>query len=129
MQDGKIYSLDLDTFTEAGNILKASRVTPTISAKGERLFMSQLYVDMQTGVGLPSGQGSDPKVMLEWSDDGGNTWSMVRTASMGKVGQFLARARWWGLGSFRHRMFRLSITDPVRRNILAAYADVERGSR
>lgn len=129
VQDGKLYSLDLDTFTEAGNILKATRVTPVVSAKGERLFMSQLYVDMQTGVGLASGQGSDPKAMLEWSDDGGNTWSMVRTASMGRMGQFQARARWWGLGSFRSRMFRLSITDPVRRNILAAHADVEKGSR
>jgi hypothetical protein len=75
---------------------------------------------MQTGVGLASGQGSDPKAMLQWSDDGGHTWSNEQWASIGKIGERLARVRWRRLGRSRDRVFKVTITDPVRVVILGA---------
>ena len=126
--NGKLYQLSETAYSEDGDILEAIRVTAPISGEGERLFMSSLQVDFETGVGTVSGQGQDPQAMLEWSDDGGRTWSNIYTASMGKLGQYNARTIWRRLGSFRNRQFRLSVTDPVRRIILGAFADVKKGS-
>ena len=47
-----------------------------------------LTINMERGVGLVSGHGSDPSIYLDWSDDGGHTWCSKRSASMGKIGAF-----------------------------------------
>lgn len=125
---GKVYSLDDNTFDEDGAILPAIRVTPPVAAEAARVFMSELQVDFQAGVGLNTGQGSDPQAILAWSDDGGNTWSNEHWRPIGRMGQYTARAIWRRLGSFRNRMFRLTITDPVRRCIVGAYAKIEKGA-
>lgn len=72
-------------------------------------------------------QGEDPKLMLEWSDDNGATWSNQRTASLGKVGEYQTRVKFHRLGQSRNRVFRISISDPVKRVILGAEIDAVSG--
>lgn len=124
-ENGNLYALDLDYFSDNGDAMPAIRTTGHVS-NPDYLWMifDALQVDMETGVGLQNGQGSDPKVILEWSDDGGHTWSNEHEASMGKVGKYRARARWTRMGRSRDRVFRLTITDPVKRAILGASAKV-----
>jgi hypothetical protein len=86
-------------------------------------------VDVEAGVGLSTGQGDDPQMMVRWSDDGGHTWSNLRTVTMGRIGQYRARARLRRLGSGRDRVFEISISDPVKRVILGAAVDAEGLSR
>lgn len=129
MSTGKLHRLDLDANTEDGEILEAMRVTPPMSSPGgERLFMASLQVDFEPGVGTATGQGQDPQAMLDWSDDGGRTWSNVYTAPMGKMGEYRTRTIWRRLGSFRNRSFRLRITDPVKRVIVGASATITKGA-
>jgi len=74
-------------------------------------------------VGLNSGQGSDPEVMLRWSDDGGHTWSYEHWKKMGKIGQYGYRTLWRRLGmttQIRDRVYEVSGTDPVRLYIMGA---------
>jgi hypothetical protein len=123
--NGRIYELDLDAYTDDGATLRALRRTQHQSAEGRRLFWSSLQVDMEPGVGLSSGQGSDPQAMLRWSDDGGRTWSSEHWRSMGRLGQYRTRAIWRRLGQSRDRVYELAITDPVKRVIVDAWADVE----
>lgn len=123
--NGRIYELDLDVYTDDGVTLRALRRTQHQSAEGRRLFWSSLQVDMEPGVGLSSGQGSDPQAMLRWSDDGGRTWSSEHWRSMGRLGQYRTRAIWRRLGQSRDRVYELAITDPVKRVIVDAWADVE----
>jgi hypothetical protein len=123
--NGRTYELDLDAYTDDGATLRALRRTQHQSAEGRRLFWSSLQVDMEPGVGLPSGQGSDPQAMLRWSDDGGRTWSSEHWRSMGRLGQYRTRAIWRRLGQSRDRVYELAITDPVKRVIVDAWADVE----
>jgi len=76
--------------------------------------LSELYLDMETGVGLQSGQGSDPMITLEVSKDNGRTWSNPRMLSMGQIGQYSTRVIARRFGSSRDFVFRFRLTDPVK---------------
>lgn len=72
--------------------------------------------------------GVDPRIMLDWSDDGARTWSALRLwRSMGRQGAYLTRLRWLKLGQARQRVLRLQVTDPVRRSLIGFYLDTETG--
>jgi len=90
------------------------------------LTHGRLQIDMETGVGLTSGQGSDPKVYLDWSDDGGRTWSNQRAASIGRKGKYRARAVWNRLGRSHDRVYRITWSDPVKRVVLGATLNPEK---
>lgn len=127
-ESGKVYSLDFDTYTDNGDAIRRERTTQTISAEGDRLFFSRLVIDMETGVGLATGQGSDPEVMLEYSDDGGHTWSNIKIGKIGKTGEYARVVRFGPTGQSRNRVWRLSMTDPVKFALFGASAWVERGT-
>jgi Neuraminidase (sialidase) len=76
-------------------------------------------LDMDVGVGLES--GDDPKVSLRTSKDGGKTWSNELIRSIGKVGEYSKRVIWNRVGGGRKVVFEVTITDPVKRNIVGAY--------
>jgi hypothetical protein len=127
-ETGEVYGLDLDTYTDAGDPIKRIRATQTTIA-AKRLFFGQLTVDMETGVGLTSGQGSAPLLMLRYSSDGGHTWSNEKTASIGAIGNYGARVRFGPSGSARGgRVWEISCTDPVRFAVFGADVDVEAGT-
>lgn len=123
--NGKIYYLDLDTYTEDGETMQAIAHSPPIWRDNRRFSMSEFRVDFDAGVGLTSGQGSDPQIMLQWSDDGGNTWSNEHWRDMGKIGEYYKRAVWRRLGGSRERTMRITISDPVKRQILGGYAEIQ----
>jgi len=72
-------------------------------------------------------QGRNPQVMLDWSDDNAKTWSNQRTASFGLVGQYRQRVKFFKLGQARDRIYRVSISDPVKRVIIGANLEAEGG--
>lgn len=68
-------------------------------------------------------QGSDPQVMLRWSDDGGHTWSNEHWSPIGKIGAYGHRTFWRRLGmtlKLRDRVYELSGTDPNKIAIMGA---------
>lgn len=85
--------------------------------------MGMLQVVFEQGTGLITGQGSDPQVMLQFSDDGGKTWSHEKWRSIGKIGRYKHRSIWRRLGSFRSRIFRWVISDSVAVVVLSAYGE------
>jgi len=123
----RLYQLDLDTATENGTALRRVAVSPVLHAEGDRMFMARLELHCETGVGLTSGQGSDPQLMLEWSDDGGRSWSNEHWSGLGRLGKYLRRCRWHRLGYFRERYLRVTCTDPIKLAILSATAEMDRG--
>lgn len=130
-QTGNIFQWDLNTFSDNGDPLPAIRQVPHASTPDNAYqFFHELWIDMETGVGLNTGQGSDPQVMLEWSDDGGHTFNTdtYRTATAGKIGEFLRRVCFRRLGRSRDRVFRVTMTDPVKRIFLGAGCRTTKGS-
>lgn len=124
---GRIYALDLDAFTDNGDPLPAIRICPHITSDGKLQFHHALEIFMESGVGLTTGQGSNPQAMLQWSEDGGVSWSSDHWASFGAIGQRTKRARWRRLGRSRDRVYRVTITDPVKRIITGASLNVSAG--
>lgn len=128
-ETGKLYVLDLDYFTDNGDPIARIRSCPHISSSDyKQQFFASLQVDMQAGVGLTTGQGSDPKAMLQWSTDGGYSWSNELWASIGKIGERRARVKWRRLGRSRDRVFRVTITDPVRVAMIGASVQLSEGN-
>lgn len=127
-ENGNLYRLDLDVFTDNGALIPRIRSCPHLSDPDYRWqIFDSLQIDMQTGVGLASGQGSDPKAMLQWSTDGGYSWSNELWASIGRIGERRTRVKWRRLGRSRDRVFKVTITDPVRVAIVGASVQVRTG--
>jgi hypothetical protein len=127
-EDNRIYKIDDSVFTDDSTPIIRIRSTPHVSSDGKRIFCKSFQLDMEVGVGLTAGaQGSDPQVMLDWSDDGGHTWSNEHWASAGAIGQYRTRAKWDRLGCFRDRVFRVRVSDPVKVALLGASLDAEGG--
>lgn len=121
-QTGQIHNMSRAYFTDAGNPLRCVRRTPHLWLKAtrERMFFSQLQVEFTPGVGLQTGQGSDPQAMLRWSDDGGFTWSNEHWTTIGRAGETKNRAIWRALGRARDRVWEVNFTDPVQRDMIGA---------
>ena len=113
-QNGKLYELDFDTFLDNAQTVRRVRTAPTIKKEGKWVFHHKLEVFFESGVGLTTGQGSDPQVMLQYSDDGGHTWGNELWRGAGKIGKYKWRAVWNRLGRSRQRNYRLIVSDPVK---------------
>ena len=125
-QNGNIYTLDLDVYADNGDIqkwLRSWRALPTGANNLKRTAQHSLQLDCESGTGLNTGQGSDPEIMLRWSDDGGHTWSNEHLSKMGKIGEYYRRVFWRRLGmtvKLRDRVYEISQTDPVKAVIMGA---------
>lgn len=124
---GAIHRVDSGNYTENGDILERKFIMPIVHGSRERVFMSRLELDIQSGVGLISGQGSDPLLMMRYSDDGGVTWKGPVTRGMGKLGEHGKRVYFTRLGQFRDRVFEFSVTDPVKFNVTQPWAEITKG--
>jgi len=120
-----VYEYDFDTYTDNTQPIERLRQSPHISQGLNRIFYKLFQVDTSPGVGLAD--GTDPRITLTISNDGGETWGNPIFASLGKQGKYFTRARWQRLGSSRDRVFRVTCSDPVKFNLLSAYLDVEAG--
>lgn len=131
-RNGNLYELDINTYSDNGDAVKRIRQTGAFTGEligkpGKRVEFKRLELIMETGVGLNTGQGSDPKIMMSFSDDGGRTWSPERWGSIGKSGEFKRRVEWHGLGSAYERIFRFSVSDPVYVSFHSGSLDIEAG--
>lgn len=122
--NGNLYVLDLNTYTDNGAMIVSRRTGAFVSARTYHM----LQIDFETGVGNSEDPGAAPLAQMEWSDDGGHTWSNLHPAEIGKVGEYQLRVRWRRLGTPRRfglsRVFRVTITDPVKRIMTGAMLDV-----
>jgi len=127
-ETNKIYKLNPDSYLFGTEPIVRERVFPHVSAAGLLMTCHALRIDMEVGVGTNEvGQGHDPKIILQWSNDDGRTWSGEQTKSIGKIGETFKRVIFWSLGSYRKRIYKVRVTDPVRLNILAVDVDIEVG--
>jgi hypothetical protein len=85
-----------------------------------------LVLEMEPGIGLISGQGSDPVVMLSLSRDGGHTWEQQDDGRIGALGVYDEPIRWDMLGQARSLVLDFQVTDPVNAVIIGATVDVEK---
>jgi hypothetical protein len=126
-QNGNIYQMRSDVYEDNGLPQVSMRTSQHLwDKKGmENIFIRRLTLDMETGVGdgaTALQTGIDPQAGLAWSDDGGHTWSNEYTASMGAAGRYRTRVIWRRLGYSRDRIFRVTISDPVKKILIGGDA-------
>lgn len=119
-ENGKIYSVENEVYTEDGDPIRRLRRAPHITSDLQRQYFEAFQIQFQPGVGLSTGQGEDPQAMLRWSNDGGSTWSNEHWTTIGRQGQYQNRAIWRRLGWSRDRIFEVSMTDPVKAVVISA---------
>jgi hypothetical protein len=127
--NGNVYELDFNTYTNNDEPLQRIRVTQSangdlLNSKGKRVQMSAVKFIMETGVGLIDGQGDKPRIMIEYSDDGGRSWNGGSWPEVGRLGEFTLQVEWFDLGTFYDRIFRMSTTDPVNYSLYSATIDL-----
>lgn len=120
-----ICELDINTYTDVANEyyitngtqIKERVIAPIngdlIGAPGNRVMMNKLHLIMQTGVGIETGQGSAPVVMLSLSTDGGETWTSEYQVGVGAGGNYQRKVEWWNLASFYDGTIKIRFSDPV----------------
>jgi len=125
IRDGKIYDMSYKYYTDNGAPIKCTRTTAPYVSDFRYLGIDQLRLRMETGHALQSGDGSDPHVILRYSNDGGHTWSDPDPRSMGKVGEYYKKIIWNNLGSAEEWVFEFSITAPIDFSLIKASVSVE----
>jgi hypothetical protein len=116
-EDGRLFKLDLLAYTDDGDPIYRERTWHQIDTENQwaTFHFGELIADMGVGNGLPDGsEGADPKVWLQWSDDGGRNWSSALDRRLGKLGEFRNRCIWRRMGKSRARYNRLWTAEPVR---------------
>ena len=118
--NGIIYLLDPNNYTDNGQEIRRLRRAPHLVTDLQREYLEELQIQFQPGVGNQSDPGQSPQAMLRWSNDGGSTWSNEHWTSIGAVGLYKNRAIWRRLGWARDRVFEVVVTDPVNAVIISA---------
>jgi hypothetical protein len=127
-QNGKLYSLETDLYTDDGQTIRRLRRCPHIISDLVRVYHDDFQIQFQPGVGLSVGQGQNPQAMLRWSNDGGSTWSTEHWTSIGLQGAYKNRAIWRRLGEARDRIYEVVVTDPVKAVIVSANLNAKAGA-
>lgn len=111
---GNVGALSDTTYTEFGGTLRREWTYPQVYDTNRRIVHSELELIARTG-DAPLGQV--PTVLLEVSDDGGNTWLALPPRELGRTGEYKHIVRWHRLGQARDRVYRMSVDNaqvPVR---------------
>lgn len=128
--NGNLYVLDTEALNDVGMRIAKVRSSPYVTDELKNVFVAKVQLDMQMGLG-PDGAAPDqapPQCMLQWSDDGGQTWSNEHWVSVGALGERLKRAIWRRLGRTRQRVFKFTMTDDYPVAISNAFIDVTEGT-
>lgn len=111
---GAISTMDILTTTETdGSVIRRLRQAPGLIDEHRYVKYGRVELLLESGLGLSSGLGSNPLVSMQYSDDGGHTWSDERTCSAGPMGAYTTQVYWDRCGVSRHRVFRFICTDPI----------------
>lgn len=115
---GELYEWSTTTYSDNGDTIQRQRVLSPIhgglfGTPGRRLKMSGIDFVVQTGVGLITGQGEDPKMMVEYSIDDNVDWAHGGWLRLGRQGIYEADVKWDKMLSFKSLNIRLTVTDPV----------------
>jgi hypothetical protein len=112
---GIIYLVDKTAYSDNGANIAFEVDTRHFFKDYDRVTVDALVMDWETGVGNAVAPGDDPQVMVQVSRDGGRTWGAEIWLSLGKVGEYTKRLEARRLGTARDFVFKIRVTDPVKR--------------
>jgi len=143
-QSGQIGVLDRDIYTEYDTDITRTFTVIPFQAEGENITVAELELTCESGVGLePKEQSvfpiqfpytfgddslldsSNPQMTRSYSDDGGITFGNETSRALGKQGERNKRQIWRRDGQLkRYRVYRFSMSDPVKPVVIKLEADL-----
>ncbi len=127
-ETGDIYLQDSSVFTDNGTPIARELIGKHFFNDFNRVVVDKFQLDMETGVGLQSGQGSDPQIMLQVSRDGGRTFGNEIWTALGAIGKYITQVDWKRLGVARDWAFKVRMTDPVKFVVALASITARKGT-
>ena len=132
-QSANIYSLTDAALTDNGvprKWVRAWRALPSTVNMVPEMSFDSLQILMETGITVAP--GTNPQMMLRWSNDGGYTWTNYYQLSMGQLGLttwrvIMNRLGSTSIGGGMDRIFEISGTDAIQIKITGA--EVEGGAQ
>jgi hypothetical protein len=124
-KNGNVYLMNNRYFDEAGVPIHRIRTTAHQNLEFKLVGVTSLRLKVATGHALSTGTGSDPQIMMRYSNDGGYTWSSELPRSIGKIGEYGKQVCWNRIGTSREWLFEFNISDPIDFAILDASVEIE----
>jgi hypothetical protein len=125
-----LYRMDHQLMQEAGEPIISILESVGEKAWPNRIRAPRADFDFTAGMGIATGEDpiqTDPTVMIEWSDDGGRTWSTPWNRKLGRqsVSQQRITVLNTGMTGPMGRKWRWTISDPVHFGFMGSGMDVE----
>lgn len=121
--DGRIGILDNDILTEYGKEIRRVVSSPNFSDGLNSRRVPMIELTVESGVG--NAARKDPVITMDFSDDGGDTFTYQRARKIGKIGETNKRLVWYKNGRFsRFRILRFRLSDPVKAVIIRLDANI-----
>lgn len=123
--NGNLYKLDINAFSNDTLTIQRVRTLASIHGgligqPGKRIEMSSFELIMKKGVGLITGQGEDPKIIIEYSVDGGVSFKQGQFVRIGRLGETNLKVKWDNMDSFYDLIIRMTTSDPVYYSLQSA---------
>lgn len=120
----RIGLLKRDVYQEYGGYWVARRVCGVMAAKQKLVHANRLELVFPSGQ-VP--QNVTHEAVLRFSDNKGLTFGNPTITDIGSAGNGNIRAIWWSMGSFRDRVYELTISTNGNRDLLEEDFDYELG--
>jgi hypothetical protein len=143
-RSGTIYEQSTAFKTDCGAAIRRVRTSPDLANGGKWIFYGEMRLLMEVGTGLdgasgedethmPSGgvsagNGSNPVITVQLSNDGGRTWGRERTVTVGQKGNYRRLVRWQQNGRSNNRCLRVICTEPVNAGLISLDMDTVAGT-
>jgi hypothetical protein len=131
LTDSNLCSLDGAKYTEYdGRQIVRTRISPVLYQELDNWLLRELVIDMEVGATeYLQGQGSDPKLMVAISRDGGYTYGSWRIISIGKQGEYRRRVKANALGIGRNLVIKIQYSDKTPCSVYQARLTVDKCGR
>ncbi|WP_353189135.1 hypothetical protein [Pseudomonas sp.] len=116
---GGLFELDWDTYTEGDAPLICKRTSGTFADAQTELSYSQLELVMDTG------SADNHAVQVAYSDDFGRNYTNWKERSLGNIGQYAKRVRFFRLGRSRNRIWQIRVSSAGKRDLISASLTVQ----
>ena len=127
--NGDLYKLDINAYTNNTQTIQRIRTMASIhgglsGAPGKEMEMSRFELVMKKGMGLITGQGENPQIIIEYSIDGGESFAHGDFAEVGRLGETNIRVEWFNMMTFYDLIIRMTTSDPVYYSLDSAAIDM-----
>lgn len=121
--DGRLLEISMDYVDDDGEEIVRKLTTPHMLANGE--FYSMYNMEVYVEPSKATASVTSPQLMLEISNDYGNTWSDIQTATVSTTGNYPNPARFPSLGGGDVFTLRFTMSDPIEWAITNVMAYLE----